>query len=426
MSTSTFSTGSHAVQRQQDGTAPAQAPRQLLFLDFDGVLHPDQRRESARHFIDGIVAGTVDPRRLGLLCTRRQALLAAVLQDHPGVDIVVSSAWRTWHPDGSLDWLRPLLHPVIAARIIGATPDLGLAGDFGMPVRRARRREIEAFLAAMPGRERYADRWVALDDSETLFFDPRDGESRYFYREVSDDRTFTRYGLSPSLPPRSDAVIVLDGRDGLGADSVAMLRVALAEGSDGANAATTDTVQQTVGFNVLRFIGELVEVATDADVRVCLPATADAAPRDAIFGALAQYTGIEVLAVDVTRTADAEPPEALAAHLQAHWRIPVVPANASDWGAIWYARALAGGKRRCVIVLEGMERLPADAAREAWLGAAGLLAQAINTAAGTMVATVCAFSVIPAAPAQPQRKCSNNPRFYTYVFPDPAAVRYCY
>jgi hypothetical protein len=426
LGTTIFRTGRHAVQPAQDSAAPAEALRQLLFLDFDGVLHPDQRKDGARHCIDGIVAGTVDPRTLGLLCARRQALLAGVLQDHPGVDIVITSAWRTWHLDGSLDWLRLLLHPVIAARIIGATPHLGLVGDFGMPLGRARRQEIDAFLAAMPGREHYADRWIALDDSESLFFDSRDGEFRYFYREVSDDRTFTRYGLLPSLPRRSDTVLVLDGRDGLGADSAAMLRAALAGGSGDVDAVATDAVRQTVGFNVLRFVGELVDVATDADVRVCLPATAGAAPRDAIFGALAQYTGVEVLSVDVTRTADPEPPVALAAYLQAQWHVPVVPPHVSGWGAVWYARARAGGKRRCVIVLEGMERLPADATREAWLDAAGLLAQAINTAAGTTVATVAAFSVIQVAPAEPQRKWNNDPRFYTYVFPDPAVVRYRY
>jgi hypothetical protein len=72
----------------------------LLFLDFDGVLHP---------------ANTTDPARL--LC--RQPLLDGVLRRAPDVEIVVSSTWRETR---TLAQLQALFTDAIARRIVSATP----------------------------------------------------------------------------------------------------------------------------------------------------------------------------------------------------------------------------------------------------------------------------------------------------------------
>lgn len=73
----------------------------ILFLDFDGVLHPEFCHQGEKPF-----------------CHRDK--LEMILRDHPQVEIVISSMWRQTR---SLTELQALFPPDIGARIVGVTPD---------------------------------------------------------------------------------------------------------------------------------------------------------------------------------------------------------------------------------------------------------------------------------------------------------------
>lgn len=76
-----------------------------LFLDFDGVLHPEPcfRREFFCHL----------------------PLLEQVLRDFPRVELVISSAWRLVYKyeRECVPQMRKYFSPDIAARVVGVTPD---------------------------------------------------------------------------------------------------------------------------------------------------------------------------------------------------------------------------------------------------------------------------------------------------------------
>jgi hypothetical protein len=116
--------------------APLAAPL-VLFLDFDGVLHPDpcfnEPEFSSLHLVE------------------------AVLANFPSVEIVVSSAWRTYH---TLAELREFLGPTLGPRIVGLTPDLELA-----VVAFPRQTECETWLRA----HRPDSLWIAIDDRDWWF-----------------------------------------------------------------------------------------------------------------------------------------------------------------------------------------------------------------------------------------------------------------
>lgn len=111
----------------------------ILFLDFDGVLHPFLARFSSDAFCHL-------PR------------LEKVLREFPAVQIVIASTLRESVP---LAFLVQRFSPDIAVRIVGVTPILVIhdAGD----VAGSRHREILAYL-----RGSGAD-WLALDDDASLF-----------------------------------------------------------------------------------------------------------------------------------------------------------------------------------------------------------------------------------------------------------------
>lgn len=116
----------------------------ILFLDFDGVLHP-----------------TICSSAADLLCHR--PLLDGVLRDCPHVDIVVSSTWRE---SRTLSQLQALFSPDIGARIVGTTPvwqDIQDEISMGTYVRQA---EIESWLRQAG---KAWEPWVALDDQPWLF-----------------------------------------------------------------------------------------------------------------------------------------------------------------------------------------------------------------------------------------------------------------
>ncbi len=111
----------------------------IIFLDFDGVLHPFLARSSTDAFC-------YLPR------------LESVLRDFSNVQIVIASAQREVMP---LALLKEQFAPDIAARIIGVTPVVEIrdAGD----VAGSRYREILAYLDGSGAG------WLSLDDDASLF-----------------------------------------------------------------------------------------------------------------------------------------------------------------------------------------------------------------------------------------------------------------
>lgn len=107
--------------------------RKTLFLDFDGVLHPNLAPEG-EHF------------------TRAPAL-ATVLSAAP-VDVVLSTSWRFHY---ACEEILALLPQGLSARVVGAT---GAA----IPGRWQRWEEIRAYC----DRHRVRD-WLALDDAAFEF-----------------------------------------------------------------------------------------------------------------------------------------------------------------------------------------------------------------------------------------------------------------
>lgn len=116
----------------------------ILFLDFDGVLHPEFSHES-RHFC----------------CL---PVLEQVLRQRQDCEVVVSSTWRLELP---LARLREKFSSDLAARVVGATPrfcDLTSVPD--TLISYEREAECQAWLRA-DGRAHSP--WLAVDDRSWLF-----------------------------------------------------------------------------------------------------------------------------------------------------------------------------------------------------------------------------------------------------------------
>ena len=122
----------------------------ILFLDFDGVLHPQY---------DGEPTPVSE-----VFCHLPR--FESVMRDFPYVDIVISSTWRIQF---TLEELRSRFSPDIAARIIGVTPQIRWADDNYLPARREG--EILKWLE-IAGRSWTP--WIALDDSTWQFTKHRD------------------------------------------------------------------------------------------------------------------------------------------------------------------------------------------------------------------------------------------------------------
>jgi hypothetical protein len=116
----------------------------VLFLDFDGVLHPR----------GGALAGERFSKKSMLEELLREPALLHIL-------LVISSTWREAYP---LKSLVSIFSEDIQPRIIGATPILN---DIDAAYQRYR--EIKAWLIRHPE----VNRWVALDDAAGDF--PQDG-----------------------------------------------------------------------------------------------------------------------------------------------------------------------------------------------------------------------------------------------------------
>ncbi|OKS33368.1 HAD domain-containing protein [Pseudomonas aeruginosa] len=117
----------------------------ILFLDIDGVLHPDPPQPDQR--------------------LRSLPRLVEILRDHHQVEVVISSLWREHL---SLDQLRELFPADLRARIIDVTP-IAERVDGWLPARREE--EILEWLAAAG---RADEHWLALDDQAWQFTQHRD------------------------------------------------------------------------------------------------------------------------------------------------------------------------------------------------------------------------------------------------------------
>lgn len=116
----------------------------ILFLDFDGVLHPDPCYDEQRFFC----------------CLPK---LENVLRDFPKVQVVISSTWREKR---SLSELRSFFSDDISSRIIGMTPSWKYFPDLFEVIGYQRQTEVEAWLreSSEPWRS-----WIAIDDKSYLF-----------------------------------------------------------------------------------------------------------------------------------------------------------------------------------------------------------------------------------------------------------------
>lgn len=115
----------------------------ILFLDFDGVLHP----EGEDHILNGVDFCFL-PR------------LEALLREFPHVKIVISSSWREHLRYKTL--MKPFSSD-IRARILGMTPYPGCGLP---PPYRPREGEILAWLQL---HDAVDEPWVALDDAYWQF-----------------------------------------------------------------------------------------------------------------------------------------------------------------------------------------------------------------------------------------------------------------
>ena len=115
----------------------------VLFLDFDGVLHPVHQR-------DDLPVTEAEP-----FCYMQR--FAEVLRDFAAIEIVISSTWRLHR---SVEQLREYFPVDLQSRVVGTTPELVDDERFGG-------RQLEAL--AWLDEHRPASSWIALDDLTTAW-----------------------------------------------------------------------------------------------------------------------------------------------------------------------------------------------------------------------------------------------------------------
>jgi hypothetical protein len=190
-----------------------------LYLDIDGVLHPAYNElaspknggfSAVEDIRIGLIRGTISPQSFGLLCVERQGRLVNILAKNPHVNVVISSAWRNWigynpwenqKPDlpwetshvETLEWLKQLLHPTIASRIIGKTEN-----------GKNRLSEIRDFELQW---SRDQTSWIAIDDAVKGF--PPTAITPYFSEVPSLSAPMIQFKASKEM------LILLDGEQGL-------------------------------------------------------------------------------------------------------------------------------------------------------------------------------------------------------------------
>ncbi|MHB8743905.1 MAG: HAD domain-containing protein [Sulfuricaulis sp.] len=125
----------------------ARRKRMVLFLDFDGVTHP---QFPSKDYPDA------ENQRFAFM-----PRIESVLRDFPDVDVVIASSWREHH---SLAELKDFFAPDIAERIVGATPIERTNFAHGTFSERGRR-SSEARMWLVEHARGNAP-WIALEDDE--------------------------------------------------------------------------------------------------------------------------------------------------------------------------------------------------------------------------------------------------------------------
>jgi hypothetical protein len=118
----------------------------MLFLDFDGVTHPEPCRSEEE------------------FCTLH--MIEGVLREFPAVEVVISSSWRE-HYD--LDALRAMFSFDMGARVVDVTPVMRNPTDQWLPgVSPGHERECE-IQAWMKANRPWGTPWLAIDDRPQWF-----------------------------------------------------------------------------------------------------------------------------------------------------------------------------------------------------------------------------------------------------------------
>ena len=140
----------------------------IVFLDFDGVLHPEPCAEG-NHFCN-------------------VPLFESAMDALPGAQIVISSSWA--HTAKWSAVVAPF-SPAIAVRIAGKTPRFGTFKPNPEFANYTREAECREWLRA---NDKPAERWIAIDDRAYLFrplcenlvrCDPETGLNVSSLREIS-------------------------------------------------------------------------------------------------------------------------------------------------------------------------------------------------------------------------------------------------
>ncbi|MGF6727566.1 hypothetical protein P3T43_006958 [Paraburkholderia sp. GAS41] len=127
---------------------PVTTGGRVLYLDFDGVLHPEDVRRRAGK-------GPYIASPSGHVLFEHAPLLADVLRPYPDIHIVLSTSWVRWYR--SVHRVTRKLPPELRARVVGATYHQDM--------------DEESFQQAPRGMQVWADvlrrkpaAWLALDD----------------------------------------------------------------------------------------------------------------------------------------------------------------------------------------------------------------------------------------------------------------------
>lgn len=122
-----------------------QKPMPIIFLDFDGVLHPADEGEKALMAENGS-----SPQ----IFTWAESL-ASLINDFPAVRVIIHSAWRNVFP---LEDLKALLPAALASRVCATTQP-------GLP----RWDSIELYLNDQEAKHRCKCQFIIIDDEPCEF-----------------------------------------------------------------------------------------------------------------------------------------------------------------------------------------------------------------------------------------------------------------